>query len=544
MSTIDLFETATATTLSHSVLDFAHPLPRYGAAAALHLAKKRPQDVTAVEEAIRLVREALSRALASFSLRTLDQPTDASLDNLRFQYIPVSELAPGPAAKQNAANGCYMAPHILSSDVGAAGTVAEVRALLNVLGGDKALTASAQFKRSISPVTAKGNWGRSSLADPKASLLTVACTALGTITAIKPAAWRGKDGNIGLIPDLPLVQGDTSPLMSFIKAFDDLNRSYSEGLLDAALDTKGNANARKYKRPKIFRGNYPEAATGLGSVTLIAALGRVAREERIHAAGDSARAERAHSVLEALAEQPLYLVSNAGTQQERFGHHLARLAEEHNLSEILKRMQGLPTGASGFNDPKVSLYRTMFDRWLRFFTRPAFRDFLAIRADYPAELTPVLTAFFTSPAMELSEEIVASARAYGAFINRAAYYASKDSVDDDQRAQRTGLTLAEYKQRFLVTIESFIRNDRSSSSGPSLLASVGREVGRFSKRDLPAEAAPFMEAVARGEVPASVAQDLMMAFMRVSTFQKSAETSPVEDEDDLEATGDDETPDM
>ncbi|MCA0270323.1 MAG: hypothetical protein LCH53_14055 [Bacteroidetes bacterium] len=541
MSTIDLFETALPPTSSQvSVLDFAHPLPRYGAAVALYLAKKQPQDATTVKDAIPLVRDALGRALASFSLRTFDQPTDASLDKLRFQYVPVSELAPGPAAKQNAANGCYMAPHVLSSDVGAAGTVAEARALLKALDEAKAATASAQFKRSISPVTAKGNWGRSSLADPKASLLMVACTALGTLAALKPAAWRGKEGNVGLIPDLPLVQGDTSPLLAFIKAFDDLT-SYAEGQFEAALDPKGKASARKYKRPKIFRGNYPEAAQGLGAVSLVAALGRVAREERIHATGDSARAERARSVLASLAEQPLYLISNAGTQQERFGHHLVRLAEEHDLADVLKRMQGLPTGASGFNDPKVSLYRTMFDRWLRFFTLPAFRDFLAIRADYPSELAPILSAFFTSSTMELSEEIVASARAYGAFINRAAYYAAKESVDDDKRSERTGLTPAEYKQRFLVTFESFVR---SAKTGPALLASVGREVGRFSKRDLPTEAAPFMEAVARGDVPVSVAQDLMMAFMRVSTFQKNEGTPADEAEDDIETTGDDDTPSM
>lgn len=542
MSTLDLFETSLpASSLQASAFDFAHPLPRYGAAVALYLAKKRPQDVTTVAEALPLVREALSRALASFSLRTLDHPTDASLGMLRFRYVSVSDLAPGPAAKQNAANGCYMAPYVLSSDVGAAGTVAEVRALLNALGQDKAAAASAQFKRSISPVTAKGNWGRSSLADPKASLLMVACTALGTLTALKPAAWRGKDGNVGLVPDLPLVQGDASPLMVFLKAFDDLNESYSEGLLDAAFDTKEKPETRKYKRPKIFRGNYPEAATGLGAVTLVAALGRIVREERTHASGDAARAERARRVLESLAEQPVYLVSNAGTQQERFGHHLALLAEEHDFSEVLKRMQGLPTGASGFNDPKVSLYRTMFDRWLRFFTVPAFRDFLAIRADYPTELAPILTAFFTSPAMELSDEIVASARAYGAFINRAAYYAAKDSVDEDKRSERTGLTPAEYKQRFLVTFESFVR---SAKTGPALLASVGREVGRFSKRDLPTEAAPFMEAVARGDVPASVAQDLIMAFMRLSTFQKGENAPSAETEDDLDSTGGDETPDM
>ena len=37
----------------------------------------------------------------------------------------------------------------------------------------------------------------------------------------------------------------------------------------------------------------------------------------------------------------------------------------------------------------------MADRFLRLFTRPALRDFLAIRAAYPAELAPVFDTYFT-----------------------------------------------------------------------------------------------------------------------------------------------------
>lgn len=532
-------------------LDFLHPYSRYGAAVALHLENRRraaadepplhPHDVRDAAHALTLVRAALTPTPGRFSMRTPDLPGDAGTTRLRFRYLDAETAAPGTGEgkeKQNAANGCYIAPHVLTDDKSARNAISELRSTLAALDRPTAGTQRADLKRSISPVSAKGNWGGANLTDPKASLLVAACAALSTVTEHKPAAWDGL--NIALIPDLPLLNGDATPLLDFVSAFADLSAAYVSGAMEWTLSTQGDPAKRGYHRPKLHNGNYPEAASGLGALSVVAALGRVAREERLLANGNTDRAARARRVLAALAERPLYLVSAKTTQQQRFGHHLVALAEDHDLGRVLSDLRRmLPTGATGFKDPKVPLFRTMADRWIRAFTRPALRDFLAVRAEYPASLTSILLTYFQHPSMALSPEHVAAAREYGAHINYAAYRAAKDAEDDDRRAKRSGLSRAEYKQRFLVTLESFVR---SAKSGPALLSSVSREIGRFSGRDLPVSAAPFMEGVAQGQIALHDAQDLMMAFMRLSTFVPKAGQDEASAED-LDSTADDEMPD-
>lgn len=218
-------------------------------------------------------------------------------------------------------------------------------------------------------------------------------------------------------------------------------------------------------------------------------------------------------------------MSYDGSRQERFGHHLVSLALDGDLratSAALRRV--LPFGAEWpkpgqKEDPKISLFRLMADRFLRLFTRPALRDFLATRASYPAELGFVFDAYFTSYAMHpLPPDLVASARAYGAALNYAAYRAAK--ADAETEAKRRGSDArkaAELKQRALVEFESAVQ---SAKSGPELLAKVGSRAGRLAGFDIPAEAASFMEAVASGTVDLQQARDLVTAFMRLSTYSR------------------------
>ncbi len=503
-----------------------HPYPRYAVAVALaDLAESgelslQNFDPGAVDEAriAALAAEKLDHARATFMVYTTDDPRMEATETLAFTYVKAEDLAPGSASGQVAARGFYLAPHIITSDGSAASLVKTVEAFRDALAGGEDPGKPAPLQRTFAPLTAKTNSGTASLSDPRTTLLRAALTALTTVTPDKPASWAG--ATAALIPDLPLFLRDeatgatTSPLVQFVDLYRRMRGLYTsdEQVMSVPVPKKGG-----YHRPRLHNGTFPEAPPdgALGATALVAAIGWWARH-----AGD--RGEQAQRVLGLLAQRPLYIVSYDGTHQERFGHHLARLALRHDLGAMLRALRRVrPFGVSTWDDPKVLLFRTMTDRFLRLFTRPAFRDFLAFRTEYPPELAPVFDTYFTSDAMNVPPDLVESARAYGAALNRAAFFAAKSEVGDDERKRGNALrSLDDYKQRALVEFESAVQ---SAKNGPELLAKVGSRAGRLTGFDLPPEAGAFMEAVAAETIALGDAQNLVTAFMRLGTWTPKSE---------------------
>lgn len=493
-----------------------HPYPRYGAAVALHRAGKTPAEVETPEALAPLVADAIEEALAQFSVYTLDDPKTEGTMTLTFRWV--EDPDPGSASGQVAARGYYLAPHVVTSDGSAAGLLKDARALAAELRDGDGLDRPTPLKRSFAPLVAKVNAGSATPSDPKTTRLKAALTALATVTPDKAAAWSL--GNAALVPDLPLTDPDGGhPLLDYVRLFALLRALYYD--TPSAMTTPV-SKAGGYKRPRLHEGNFPEAPSNsaLGSVGVVASVGWWARHGRTQGVDDPVGWAR--RVLDHLAERPLLVVAYDGSRQERFGHHLVGLALDHDLRATLAALRRvLPTGADGWSDPKVELFRLMADRFLRLFSHPTLRDFLAQRADYPAELAPVFESYFTQRAMPaLSPDLVASARAYGAALNFAAYRAaSADAQSDQSRRGEGGRSVQEYKQRALVEFESAVQ---SAKSGPELLAKVGSRAGRLGGVEMPVEAGPFMEAVASGDVELDRARDLVTAFMRLSTYDRSA----------------------
>ena len=503
-----------------------HPYPRYGAAVALARAGKTPTEVTTPEALAPLVAEAIEDALTTYTVHTADDPTVEGTDTLTFHWV--KDPAPGSKTGQTAANGYYLAPHVVTSDGSALGLLTAARALAAELRDSDALLKPTALKRSFAPLVAKVNAGTASPSDPKTTRLNAALTALTTVTPDKAAAWSL--GTAALVPDLPLVDPDDPerfPLLDYVWLFGVLRRQFYDSA--AAMRTPP-AKSGGYKRPRLHEGNFPEAPSNstLSALGVVASVGWWARHGETQAVDDPEGWAR--RVLDLLAERPLLVVSYDGTRQERFGHHLVDLALDGDLRATLAALRRvMPTAADGWSDPKVDLFRTMADRFLRLFTRPALRDLLATRAAYPPELGFVFDAYFTTYAMPpLSPDLVASARAYGAALNHAAYRAAAASAQsDEKRRGEDARKVAEYKQRALVEFESAVQ---SAKSGPELLAKVGSRAGRLAGYEIPPEAGPFMEAVASEGVPLEQARDLVTAFIRLSTYERS-ETPPAGDAD-------------
>ena len=507
-----------------------HPYPRYGAAVALNLADRTPAEVTTPEALAPLVAEAIEQALATYTLRTLDDPKADGTTTLSFEWV--KDLEPGTKSGQIAAKGYYLAPHVTTSDGSTASLLTVARGLAAELRAGDALDKPTALKRSFAPLVAKVNSGNASPSDPKTTRLNAALTALATVTPDKAAAWSG--GTAALIPDLPLVGTDGDfPLLRYVWFFGLMRRQFYD--TPAAMKTPP-SKAGGFKRPRLHEGNFPEAPSNsaLSSLGVVASVGWWARHGNTQAVDDPEGWAR--RLLGLLAEQPLLVVSYDGTRQEHFGHHLVDLALNGDLKAVVQGLRRvMPTAADSWNDPKVDLFRMMADRFLRLFTRPALRDFLATRAAYPAELAPVFESYFTTHAMTpLSPALVASARAYGAALNKAAYHAAEaEAQADNKRRGDLSRDVREYKQRILVVFESAVQ---SAKSGPELLAKVGSRAGRLAGFEMPPEAGDFMEAVASGEIDREQARDLVTAFMRLGTWP--SKSAPAKDDSKPEATDD------
>ena len=508
-----------------------HPYPRYGAAVALNKADRTPAQIDTAEKLAPLVAEAIEQALTRYTVHTLDDPKAEGTTTLTFGWVKDPE--PGTKSGQIAAKGYYLAPHVITSDGSAASLLKEARALAAEMRAGDALDKSTALKRSFAPLVAKVNSGTASLSDPRTTRLNAALTALATVTPDKAAAWSL--GTAALIPDLPLVDADAPdrfPLLDYVEFFGYLSGQYYD--TKAAMQTPLSKDG-SYKRPRLHEGNFPEAPSNSAISTLgvIASVGWWARHGKTQALDDPE--DWAQRVLNLLAEQPLLVVSYDGSHQERFGQHLVGLALDGDLRAVIASLRRvMPTAADGWNDPKVDLFRMMVDRFLRLFTQPALRDFIAIRATYPAELAPVFESYFTTYAMKpISTDLVASARAYGAALNSAAYrVAEAEHEADKKRRGDKARPIKEYKQRALVEFESAVQ---SAKSGPELLAKVGSRAGRLAGYEIPPEATEFMEAVAswgNDREKLALARDLVTAFMRLGTWTPKNGRTPMSNSDD------------
>lgn len=537
-----------------------HPYPRYGLAAAMVMLDKQQIDFTDPVMLLKLAATALRKGINTYSLRTLGDPKiDAKLS---FTYLAGADVNPGSANNQSSKFGYFLAPHVLTSNI-AAEAVKEIRQLINLLETkDVSPEKPYELKRSFAPMIAKLNNGNGSMSNKRVGLLESAFTAIATLTDLKPSVYapHKKDEfcNFGIIPDLPLWDEQKPadlPLIEFIEVFQTLSKTY-EGEDKYIATVKPDKKA--YARPGIFFGNYPGAAKGgtLGAVSLVAAIGRWARQENTLLLGKPNN-ELAKNVLAQLATRPLYIVSYEGIRQESFGFHLVDLTLNTDLSDINRafnqvRLLGIDEREK-FKTTNWQTFRMMSDRFLRLYTPASFQDFLAFRAEYPASLKPLIEHYMTQQSDKLSREIIQSARAYGESLNSAAFIAATEEMDDDARRQNKPKPTIEikktpdyrtkrnqYKDRILTQFESTVGSAKSSAA---LLSQLGTIAGRLTHREIKPEAGEFMEAVLTGDVSINDAKNLITAFMRLSTFKTTTSDAlgEVHEDDDELKTAETET---
>lgn len=483
------------------ILFFDHPYPRYGLAAALVQAgvgREWKALLDQPEALLNAARDAVRDGLQRFRVHTsADLESDREL---QYHWLSNDELE---TSGQKAEDGYYIAPHVVIDDRNPRYLIREARSTLDELQDEEEVNpqASVKMKRSFAPFTSKLNQGTKTLSEPKSTKLEAVFSLVAALTPLKPAAQVDFTNQV-MIPDL-----DLEGIVQFVRLFRSMKDKETGEFL--TLNRPGDSNR---KRPPLFDGNYPDApgSSAFGPVGLMGAMGQWAER--------AGRLDEARPVLEKMSGNPVYLVSYDGglMRQEFVGHHVARLAEEHDLPAVIASLYRARFYNDEDNRPDSSNRQTFFrmaGRFLQLYTRPAFRDFLAFRVQYDRVFFPILTDYFMSE-LDIDVDIVRSARAYGAYLNDVAYQIARQEVEENEQQEEggTGRNLYEAKARALAQLESTALSARRPTA---LFAQLNVDAGRQSNRDVPEAAERFLEATNAGEIDFDVAKDLVLAYMRL-----------------------------
>ena len=515
----------------------SHPYPRYGLAAALVQEDCTPAEFALLDEkqVAELLYKTLEAGLSKFRMRTHDKPE--LVETLEYRNVDYADLQKDSSLVQSsglAAQGKFLYPSVITTDGGAADTYKNATAMIKDLREGKSLLTRITFSRSFAPTTAKINQnGKASLSEPPGTLFEAACSAIATLTPLKPAAWAGQR-NTAIYPDLQLDEQQDA-LWQFVRLFEEMVRQETSDLMLCKLPKKqdnaptvaakskmsskktaSTAPKSEYRRPRLHSGNYPYApqreSEAFGAAGLLGAIGRWA-----HSRGEI---ERGKKVLASLAKCPLYIVNYDAITQSQFSHHVIKLAQENRLSEIVHALTydtrlytEMEEDRPSWELPTRKLFAFFAGRFLQSFNAPAYRDFLSTRAEYDAALHPLFKEYFMS--QQVPTEIVQAARELGQWINRAAYYAAREEVEKDKTdsPKEKDRKIRQQKAKILVALDSMAMGARDATS---MMGSIMRETGMLTQSDAPPEALPFIDAACTGNtIGMDTARQLLMTYMRV-----------------------------
>jgi CRISPR-associated protein Cas8c/Csp2 len=517
-------------------MEFLHPYSRYGLALVMEENGLETTDEVNHEH----LRNELIRGLNRFRIKpaqNFEGVEQVNFNHMTLDFITSNKVFQSKGLPNQ---GIFLSPNITSSDFQAGKTWLGTNALIKKLNGQK--DKNENLTMSVFPMSGKFNNGKKSQSTPKALLTEVACAAITTTTPYKPClTYRIFKGgkteriNMAIIPDLPLKK-----MIKFIALFKSIQSGVSNDLMVGKVSSKVTGKGDKEKtvytpwRPKIFNGNFPNPpqSSALGSVALLGAIGEWAKKANFWKEGQE--------ILESLINVPIYMVSYGNAKTFTYNHYVIELARENKLNRIIDAVYYSKLFNAENRSKSKNEYQS-FDlfagRFLQLFNRPAFKDFLAFRAEYPNELKFLFTTYFIQ--MEkINIEIVKSAKELGRWLNYVAFLAAKKEYPNTK-----GVEFKKTKAKILVEIESSVF---SAKDGPSLIAQVITRAGRLAQNAIsvdkpaqtsaPAEAALFIEATCSENseiLTLENAKNLLMAFSRlknkyekrVSLEEKSTENA-------------------
>ena len=458
------------------------------------------------------IKEELEKGLNAFSVK----PTGDYHGQAKVQYDFTKE-------KNDAKKYIFLAPNTIASEMKASNLYNAVYKTcseenVDLLKAYKISQSEVPTSGEFNNFSDSGNIGRGK---PSATVFDQCLALITSTTALKPCLqYKSGAGKISmdntcLLPDL-----DITDLQKFIKLFKRIRiqKLDSSLMVGKVKCEKGKTLRYIPKRPNIFNGNFPNAphSSALGSIALLGAIGEMTKEKDV--------SELANKVLESLKDCNFYAIKYGDASVFSFSHSIIRLAERGKLRRIVDSLyyvelykEGRRSTSNAFEYQKFDLFAS---RFLQIFNRPAFKDFLAFRAEYPHDIELLLNTYF-SDMEKIDKEIVTSAKKLGNWLNSVAYSSAKKEVGTSNWDN-----LIKAKAKVLVELESSVF---SAKSGDALIAYTITRAGRLSGFDAPTEASLFMEKAASGELPLEQAKNLLIAFSRLKS--KIEETDKVTSND-------------
>ena len=471
------------------------------------------QDITFKE-----IKEELEKGLNAFSVK----PTGDYHGQAKVQYDFTKE-------KNDAKKYIFLAPNTIASEMKASNLYNAVYKTcseenVGLLKAYKISQSEVPTSGEFNNFSDSGNIGRGK---PSATVFDQCLALITSTTALKPCLqYKSGAGKISmdntcLLPDL-----DITDLQNFIKLFKRIRiqKLDSSLMVGKVKCEKGKTLRYIPKRPNIFNGNFPNAphSSALGSIALLGAIGEMTKEKDV--------SELANKVLESLKDCNFYAIKYGDASVFSFSHSIIRLAERGKLRRIVDSLyyvelykEGRRSTSNAFEYQKFDLFAS---RFLQIFNRPAFKDFLAFRAEYPHDIELLLNTYFCD--MEkIDKEIVTSAKELGKWLNYVAYRSAQQEVGTSSGWD----DLIKAKAKVLVELESSVF---SAKSGDALIAYTITRAGRLSGFDAPTEASLFMEKAASGELPLEQAKNLLIAFSRLKSKKEEADKASSNDNKSIE----------
>ena len=470
------------------------------------------QDITFKE-----IKEELEKGLNAFSVK----PTGDYHGQAKVQYDFTKE-------KNDAKKYIFLAPNTIASEMKASNLYNAVYKTcseenVDLLKAYKISQSEVPTSGEFNNFSDSGNIGRGK---PSATVFDQCLALITSTTALKPCLqYKSGAGKISmdntcLLPDL-----DITDLQKFIKLFKRIRiqKLDSSLMVGKVKCEKGKTLRYIPKRPNIFNGNFPNAphSSALGSIALLGAIGEMTKEKDV--------SELANKVLESLKDCNFYAIKYGNASVFSFSHSIIRLAERGKLRRIVDSLyyvelykEGRRSTSNAFEYQKFDLFAS---RFLQIFNRPAFKDFLAFRAEYPHDIELLLNTYF-SDMEKIDKEIVTSAKKLGNWLNSVAYSSAKKEVGTSNWDN-----LIKAKAKVLVELESSVF---SAKSGDALIAYTITRAGRLSGFDAPTEASLFMEKAASGELPLEQAKNLLIAFSRLKSKIEETDKETSNDNQSIE----------
>jgi len=497
-------------------MTFSHPFSRYG--LALVMLKEEVNEILDITPT--MLRKHLEDGLSHFRLQSNNNPEID--DELLYSYFPMHTII-NSRVKGDPKKGIYLCPNIITTDKAAKNAWGASYKLVEDLSDSPSLSRNIDVTMSLVPIANKLNNGSKGKSYSKFSLLEVACGAITNTTHIKPYfayKKKGDKGQLNYIPTAIIPDIELSEMKTFIQFYNLMidTTINQKKLLKKKIYRKEGEKA-KFSRPPIYNGNFPYAPqnSAFGVVSLLGAIGRWAKE-----AGYS---DKGQKVLESLKDKPLYIVQYGNAQSVMLNHYIIDLANENKLSEIVSAIQK-STIIHPFDETKQDhkkgiesrkeRFNLFSSRFLQLFNKPAFKDFISVRAEYSDKLIELFNTFFLKQ-MKISKEVVQSVRALGLWLNYVAYKVGKQEADNQKKPDKA----LDYKAKTLIELESSVFGARK----PAEVLNVIVRAGRLSGMDAPAEADIFQEAVLTEEITIDDAKSMLMAYARTRNRYESNDSN-------------------